>query len=94
MECRHTFNTIVYSSTRRSSTKYLSARRRLALHLRFNMNLEYSKMCRFVQARMSLEIVISNSLVLQGAQDKEAWIYQKPDLTDGAAMAQIMPWRG
>ena len=64
------------------------------MHLRFNMNLEYSKMCRFVQARMSLEIVISNSLVLQGAQDKEAWICQKPDLTDGAAMAQIMPWRG
>ena len=47
------------------------AQRRLSLHFSFNLNREYSKICVFVQARISLEIVISNSLLLFGPREKE-----------------------
>ena len=51
-------------------------------------------MCGFVRAGMSLSIVRSNSLLLGGLQDKGARIRQRPDLTDGAEMALLTPWRG
>ena len=51
-------------------------------------------MCGFVRAWMSLAIVKSNTLLLQGARDKEAYIYQRPDLVYRSVMALLMPWRG
>ena len=50
-------------------------------------------MCSFVKARMSLEIVRSNSLLLRGPRDKEACIRQRHELTDGAVMALLAPWQ-
>ena len=44
----------------------LSAQKRLAALLRYKLNREYSEMRGFVRARMSLEIVRSNSLLLRG----------------------------
>ena len=55
---------------------------------------EYSEMCSFVRARMSLAIVRSNSLLLRGPRDKGARIRQRPELTDGAVMPLLPPWRG
>ena len=51
-------------------------------------------MCGFVRARMSLAIVRSNSLLLHSPRDKGARIWQRPELTDGAVMALLAPWRG
>ena len=42
---------------------------------------------------MLLEIVRFNSLLLQGPCDKRLHIRQQPDLTDGAVMALLAPWR-
>ena len=54
----------------------------------------YSEMCGFIRARISILIVRSNTLILQGARDKEAYIRQIPNLEDGAVMALLAPWRG
>ena len=43
---------------------------------------------------MSLEIVRSNTLLLQGTRDKDVCIYQIPDLAGGVVMALLAPWRG
>ena len=51
-------------------------------------------MCGFVQARVSLSIVRSNSLLLHGPSYKGARICQQLDLTDGAVMELLAPWRG
>ena len=72
----------------------LAAQKRLAALLSYKMKWEYSEMCGFVQARMSLEIVRSKSLLLRGPHDKGARIWQQPDLTDGAVMALLAPWCG
>ena len=42
----------------------------LATLLSYNLKREYSDMCGFVRARMSLEIVRSNSLLLCGPRKK------------------------
>ena len=54
---------------------------------------EYWEICGFVRARMSLAIVRSNILFLQGAREKEAYIRKRPDLVDEAVMALLAPWR-
>ena len=50
----------------------LAAQKRLSALLSYKLKQEYSKMCGFVRARVSLAIVISNSLLLCGCCDKEA----------------------
>ena len=56
------------------------------------MKREYSEMCGFVRARMSLAIVRSNSLLLHGPWDKGVQIRQLSEMTDGAVMALLTPW--
>ena len=68
--------------------------KRLAALLRYKLKREYSKMCGFVLARMSLAIVRSNSLLLRTPCSKGACIWQRPELTDGAVIELIAPWRG
>ena len=51
-------------------------------------------MCGLVKARMSLAILRSNTLLLQGTRAKEAYMYQKPYLADGALTEPIALWRG
>ena len=72
----------------------LAAQKRLATPLSYKLKWEYSEMCGFVWARMSLTIVRSNSLLLCGPRKKGARIWQRPDPTDGAVMALLAHWRG
>ena len=85
---------MVYSADRIPGAEALATQKRLAALLSYKMKQEYSEMCGFVQARMSLEIVRSNSLLLRGPHDKVARIRQRPELTDGAVMSLLAPWRG
>ena len=85
---------MVYSADGIPGEEALAAQKRLAELLSYKLKREYSEMCGFVRARMLLEIVRSNSLLLCGPRDKGARIWQKPKLTDGAVMALLVPWRG
>ena len=72
----------------------MAAQKRLSALLSYNMKKEYSEMCGFVKARMSLAIVRSNSLLIRIPWGKEACIWQRPELTDELVMALIVPWWG
>ena len=50
-------------------------------------------MCSFIRSRMSLVIVISNTLLLQGARERELYSRQRPDLVNGAVMELLVPWK-
>ena len=85
---------MVYSVNGIPIAEALDALMRLAALLSYKLKREYSEMCGFVQAGMSLVIVSSNSLLFRGPCDKEARIWQRPELTDGAVMALPAPWCG
>ena len=74
LERRHTFTSMVYSADGIPGVEALSAQKRFAALLSYNLKRENSEMCGFVKVRMSLEIVRSNSLLLCGLRDKEARI--------------------
>ena len=94
LERRRTFTPMVYSAEGIPGSEALAAQKRLAALLSYKLKQEYSEMCGFVRARMSLAIVRSNSLLLRGPRDKGARIRQRPELTDGAVMPLLAPWRG
>ena len=94
LDRRSTFTPMVYSADGIPGAEALAAQKRLAALLRYKLKREYSEMCGFVRARMSLAIVRSNSLLLCGPCNKGARIWQLPDLTDGAVMSLLTPWRG
>ena len=85
---------MVYSADGIPRAEDLAVQNRLAALLSYKLKREYSEICGFVRARMSLEIVRSNSLLLLGPCDKEARIWQRPELTDGAVMSMLASWRG
>ena len=85
---------MVYSTDGIPEAEALSPQKRLAALLSYKLKREYSEMCGFVRARMSLAIVRSNSLLLRGPHDKGARIRQQKEMTDGAVMALLAPWRG
>ena len=85
---------MVYSADRIPGAEALAAQKRLAALLSYKLKQEYSEMCGFVRARMSLAIVISNSLIIHGPHYKGARICQQPELKDGAVMSLLAPWRG
>ena len=85
---------MIYSADGISGAEALAAQKRLAALLSYKLKQEYSEICGFVRTRMSLAIVRSNSLLLRGPRDKGVRIWQQPDLTDGAVMALLAPWRG
>ena len=91
LERRRNFTPMVYSADGIPGAEALAAQKRLAALLSYKLNREYSEMCGFVRARMSLDIVRSNSLLLRRPRDKEARIQQQPDLTDGAVMELPAP---
>ena len=72
----------------------LAVQKRITALLSYKLKQEYSEMCGFVRARMSLAIVRSKSLILHDPRDKGAHIRQRQELTDGAVMSLLMPWRG
>ena len=83
---------MVYSADRIPGEEALSTQKRLAALLRYKLKREYSEMCGFVQARMSLEIVRSNSLLLRAPHNKGVRIWQQPEMTDIAVMSLLAPW--
>ena len=87
------FNLIVYYTDGNSRAEALAAQRRLTTLPSFKMKREYSKLCVFVQARISLEIEQSNSLLLCGPWYTEAYIHYQLELAGGSVMALILPWR-
>ena len=94
LERRRTFTPMVYSADRIPGAEALAAQKRLAALLSYKLKWEYSEMCGFVRARMSLAIVRSNSLLLRSPRDKWARIRKIPELTDEAVMPLLAPWRG
>ena len=82
---------MVYSAGGIPRAEALAAKKISVVLLSYNLKREYSEMCGFVRARMSLEIVRSNRLILCGPCEKEARIWQRPELTDGAVMALLAP---
>ena len=85
---------MLYSVDGIPKAEALAAQKRLAALLSYKLKREYSEMCGFVRARMSLAIVRSNSLLLCGTCDKGARIRQRPELTAGAVMSFLMTWYG
>ena len=74
LECRSTFTPMVYSADGIPGAWALAAQNRLAALLSYKLKREYSEICGFVRARMSLAIVRSNSLLLRGPSNKGARI--------------------
>ena len=70
LERRRTFTPMVYSADGIPRAEALDAHKRLAALLSYKLKQEYSEMCGFVRARMSLAIVRSNSLLLRDPRDK------------------------
>ena len=85
---------MVYSAERIPGAEALAAHKSLAALLSYKLKREYSEICGFVRARMSLAIVRSNSLLLCDPHKKGARIRQRPELRDGAVMSLLAPWRG
>ena len=94
LEHRRTFNLMVYSADGIPGAEELATQKGLTALLIYRLEQEYSEMCGFVRARISLAIVRSNSLLLRVLRDKGAQIRQRPELTDGAVMALLAPWHG
>ena len=94
LKCRNYFTRMVYSADGITGTEVVAAQRRLALLLNNNLKWEYLEMCDFVRVQMSLAIVRSNTLLLRGSRDRDAYIHQRPDLVDGSVMALLALLRG
>ena len=69
---------MVYSEDGIPGAEALAAQKRLVALLSYKLKWKYSEMCGFVRARMSLAIVISNSLLLSIPRDKGVRIRQRP----------------
>ena len=65
---------MVYSTDAIPGAEALAAQKRLAALLSYKLKREYSKMCGFVRARMSLAILRSNNLLLRVPREKGARI--------------------
>ena len=93
LERRHTFTPMLYSSNRIVGKYAVATPQHLTLILSNNLKREYLEMCGFIRYMMSLAVVRSNNFILRGARGKQAHIFQRPDLGDGAVMVLIAPWR-
>ena len=94
MEHIRSFTPMVYPMDRIPGTESVATQRRLALLLSNKLKRESSELCGFVRARMSLAIMISNTLIIGGAKYKETYIQQRPDIADGTVMSLLALWRG
>ena len=82
---------MVYSTDGIPGMEAVVAHWRIALLLSNNTKQEFLEMCGFVRAWMSLAIVISNTLLLYGARDKETYNQKRPNMEDGSVMALLAP---
>ena len=85
---------MVYSADGIPGAEALAAQKRLSALLSYNLKQEYSEICGFVRARMSLAIVRSTSLLLHGPRNKGARIWQKTELDrwSGDGTARALAW--
>ena len=72
LDRRLTFTPMVYSTYGIPGTEAVATQQRLASLLSNNLKQEYSEMCVFVRAQMSIAIVRYNTLLPRVARDKEA----------------------
>ena len=84
---------MVLSADRIPGVEVMAAQNRLSKLISYKLKCEYSEMCGFVKAIISLAIVRSNSLLLRGSWGKAARIWKRPDLTYGEIIALITPWQ-
>ena len=77
LERRSNFTPMVYSADNIPGAEALTAKKRLVALLSYKLKREYSEMCGFVRARMSLAIVRSNNLLLRGPHDKGTLIWKR-----------------
>ena len=94
LDCRRIFTPMVYSVDGITGAESLVAQKILAALLRYKLKRDYSEVCGFVRARMSLVTVRSNILLICGPRDKETQIRKQPELTGGEVMVLLSPWRG
>ena len=94
LEHRRTFTPMLYSGDGISGAKALASYKKVAALPSFKTKRGYYELCIFLRARMSLTMVISNSLILCGPLDKEAYIRQQPDILGGVVMALLASRRG
>ena len=94
LERRRAFTPMVYSADGIPRAEALAAQKILAALLSYKLKQEYSEMCGFVRARMSLAILRSNILIPHSPRDKGACIRKQPELIDVAVMALLAPWHG
>ena len=85
---------MVYSSDVIPGAEALATQKILAALLSYKLKREYSEICGFVKSRMSLVKMRSDSLLLCRSRKKGTHIRQQHELTDGAVMALLVPWRG
>ena len=91
LERKCSFIPMVYPAYGVPGTEDVAAQRHLASLLSNKLKREYLEMCGFIRAWVSLAIVGSNTLILQGAMDNEAYIRQRPNLEDGLVIALMAP---
>eukprot|EP00957_Ditylum_brightwellii_P027405 2071965-Ditylum_brightwellii.AAC.1 len=60
------------------------AEKRMISHLAQKLDRAYSEMCSYVQVRMAIVIMWSNTLLLRGARDSGNSIQLQPAFEDGA----------
>jgi hypothetical protein len=65
------FTPLVFSVDGMEGTEATAARKHLAARLAAKWNLQYSQMCGFVKARLSLALVRATSRCLRGTRDKQ-----------------------
>ena len=85
---------MVYSANGITGAEALAAYKRLSTLLSYKLKREYSKICGFSRARMSLAIVRSNSLLICVPCDKGVRIRHQTELKDVAVMELLLFWRG
>ena len=85
---------MIYSVDGIPLAEALAAQNILDALLSYKLKWEYSEMCGFLSARISLAIVSSNILLLCGPWGKGGRIRNQPELTDRTVMALLAPWRG
>ena len=94
MESRRHFTPLVLSANGFTGREAWADTLKMVSPLSFKLKREYSEMCDFVGARMTLPVVQSNTLFLRVPCDREAQIRQHPELSDRAVIALLVTWRG
>ena len=78
MEYIQNTNTIVYYTEIILGVEAKAVKQCMALIIRYKLKQDYDKMCGFVRFSMALSIVLFNTVILRGTQEKEVYICKGP----------------